>query len=638
MRFEGKLIWLGMTILAVAACTAAYEGDTQPFVTGEPTSADLAFSLGGGKATKADYVAVTELASTPAFRGMEYVRVVPFESTTSVSPDDMSLAGCNVLPSINDDSDLLASTDGSSYHKGLIRNNNAHLYPGADATLPSGTSTVLVYGRAVPVEATTPLEDMRFNGALIEAGFSNNRMTASDLTFSPYPILTSAELPAAAQSIADILNAIAQDAAFPQSYYYLRNGVYYSAQMEVRWDQNLGSAELRDAFERFTNVGQLTTGAGENVKYLLTSLYQTITQYENNDPTAYKHRIGSEEFDAVLTDGGTDPLTYSSMYTQLKDLLLSRFNQLVQENLITITGTSVNFVSEDLRSYPVSLGLPAGAAALRWNGHKFVTVAESLDGVAPIDSYCYMPALYYYVQSTVSTSASREIYKQYTYSAQSWDQIVSQYRSGKVVVTSTKSVAIDNALEYANGLLVLTVKASQLNLPDNDGDARTTCEASGTHFPVTGIIVGSQFRQRYDFTPDPSATDEYFSYDSKVSGVYLTTAPSAELRTLVLPTPANTDVYFFIELRNDSGSAFYGAEGIIIPGSHFYLAGKLQKPEGQSQESVFASDYFTTANCVVSTLENAHVSIPEMGDPQLLIGVQTATSWTQSAASYIILE
>ena len=131
-------------------------------------------------------------------------------------------------------------------------------------------------------------------------------------------------------------------------------------------------------------------------------------------------------------------------------------------------------------------------------------------------------------------------------------------------------------------------------------------------------------------------------YDNQVSGVYLTTEESPQIRTLVFPTLVDKDIFFFLEFRNDSGSPFYGAEGIIMPGSHFYLAGKLEKPSAADQASgltsVIMQDHFTSVSCVVSTLENAHISVPELSNPQLALGVHTQTDWINSAASYIVLD
>ena len=120
--------------------------------------------------------------------------------------------------------------------------------------------------------------------------------------------------------------------------------------------------------------------------------------------------------------------------------------------------------------------------------------------------------------------------------------------------------------------------------------------------------------------------------------MYLTPSLSDEFRTLVFPVPAGLDVYFFLELRNDSNTAFTGAEGIILPGSKFYLAGKMDKSDNPDLPSVFMQDYYTTLYCTVNSLENAHVSVPEMGEPQLTIGVQTSLNWIMSASAYVVLE
>ena len=426
--------------------------------------------------------------------------------------------------------------------------------------------------------------------------------------------------------------------SYTQIYYYRRSGIWHTASVAVAWNDNVGDPILRDYFRWITGDSQLMTGAGSNLEYMLTSLYRRLCNFHSLEEDPYLHTVGGVQYTAVLTEGGDDGFTYAHLYDGLRDVLLARFDDLLEAGDIRIDSEgAVSFSSGTLKDYPRSLGLPAGAASLRWRGLNFAPAAEGLDGIAPIDRFCYMPSLYYYASTTLSTSEDREIYKKYTKDMQSWSSILSQYRLGKVVNTSTRSVALDEPLQYACGMLVATVRATSTSLPDNDGDDRTACSATGTNFPVTGIILGGQFRQNFDFSPDLSG-NEYNLYDRNISGVYLTTAESADMRTLVLPTPANRDIYFYLELRNDSGTAFTGAEGIILPGQYFYLAGKLEKSTDASFPSVFMQDHLTTAHCTVSSMENAHICVPEMGNPQLMLGVQTRTNWTMAASSYVILD
>lgn len=202
------------------------------------------------------------------------------------------------------------------------------------------------------------------------------------------------------------------------------------------------------------------------------------------------------------------------------------------------------------------------------------------------------------------------------------------------------AVALDNPLQYATGLLSATVQASALSIPDKKGKM---ISVSGINFPVTGIILGGQHPQRFNFTPI-SSSREYYLYDNQVSGIYLTQNKSASFRTLSLQTIDSHDVYFCLELRNSSGSAFTGADGVIYPGSNFYLAGKLVYQEGTDQNgqpvafpAVFMQDYVTKVNCVIPSLENAMVAVPELDNPQLLIGVQTEMNWIMSTGSYVVL-
>lgn len=641
-----RIIGIGLAALALSACTKAGSGtsDTKEV---DRVPVDFALSLGGSSAgTKADVTKLLELAATPGFRGLSSVRVIPFALNGSdieaVSGNNTSNDWLHNLPAISNVEDTYASQDGYTYHQGLIKGNNAHLYSGADANLPIGTTHVLVYAHPDGLSANSTQEYKHLNGSVIEYGINQRQLiTPSTITFSPDPIFTGT-IPEAAQGIADVLNAIAKDASFTQTYYYERNNVWYTSSVGVNWN-NIGSSELNDLFKSFTNSGEQTTGAGENVTYLIANLYAKLKEYHSTNYNPYKHVIGTEEFTAMLTNGGSDPLTYAEMYNKMRDVLLARIQSLTGNTITIDTDGNVAFVDPSLNTYPVSLGLPAGSAVVRWSGSEFQVVTEALDGIAPIDRFCYMPSLYFYSNSTIRTSTDKEIYDQYRYVDENtnWASVLSQYRAGKKITKRTASVAIENPLQYGLGLLVVTLKASTVMLPDNDGDVLTYSFAQGNNFPVTGIIVGGQYRQHFDFTPD-NTTAEYYMYDNQVSGVYLTTEESPQIRTLVFPTLVDKDIFFFLEFRNDSGSPFYGAEGIIMPGSHFYLAGKLEKPsdtdKAEGLTSVIMQDHFTSVSCVVSTLENAHISVPELSNPQLALGVHTQTDWINSAASYIVLD
>ena len=634
----GKVMLLFLLVLL--GCTGKAVVDTPPDPDGDLIPLDLSFALQGSGRTRADAGTLSELADQGRFRGMDHIRIIPFSvGAGEISASTRAIGDIRALPDIDERIDERAYS-GSLYHSGLIRNNHAHLFSSAFAALPRGTDAVLVYGRAPRVSKPTVVQDKHFNGSLLETGWQAEGgayVAAGDLGFAPEAI-HDAKAGKIDSLISRILTDIVSGATYSQKYYYQRNGTWYEANIAVPWNENTGDPTLREYFRWITGDSQLMTGAGANLERMLTDLYRRLLRFQSLEEDPFMHTVNGVQYPAVLSNGGSDTFTYAHLYEGLRDTLVNRFTGRVNFGDLRIDSEeSVSFAADSLRNYPSSLGLPTGSAVLRWRGTGFVPAVASLEGVAPMDRFCYMPPLYYRTQTTISTSDDQKIYEKYTQDAPSWLSILGQYRQGKEVTPSTYSVALDSALQYGCGLLALTVAASTAGLPDNDDDDRTVCMATGTNFPVTGILVGSQYAQDFAFCPDTTGT-EYNLYDRQVSGLYLTTEESAEARTLVLPTPRNRDVYFYLELRNDSGASFTGAEGIILPGQYFYLAGRLEHSAGSGFPQVFMPDHVTTAHCVVSSMENAHICVPEMGNPQLSLGVRTRTDWIMAASSYVILD
>ena len=640
-----RLIGIPLGLLALLSACSLIDEETggEPNVQQPSVPVNLSVSLASHTPdTKGNQSQLTELADEGGFRGMENVVMIPFASSEAVQAGDVSIGSPRQLPSIGKSVDDFAFSN-NQYHTGIIRNNHAHFYPDAYAALPRGTRTVLVYGKAPAINLGGSEQSTKhLNGSLIDAGLGmDDEREVSDITFSPDPIFVGGT-PTLAGTLADILTSVAQSVSYTQAYYYKQNEVSKSFSVAVTWNDRLAEPVLQEYYQWFTGEGELMTGAGVSVEYLLSSLYGRLKRFESDDEEPFMHMAGGVEYPAYLDeDDETSTFTYARLYNGLRDQILLRFQSLLESQvMVEGSGNTLRFVTSAYREYPVGLGVPAGAAVLRWNGTRYVVVTEGLDGISAIDRYCYTPSLYYYVNSPISTSSDPDLFPLYTYLTESWSQILSQYRQGTTVLASTRSVALDKPLQYAPGKLRATLRATASLLPDNDGDARTNCSVTGTNFPVTGILIGSQYMQNYDFTPDPvGEKPEYYLYDNLISGIYLTTTASSPFYTLVFPTPLDQDVYFFLELRNDSGSVFSGADGLIIPGNYFYLAGKLSKNKlTEEQPRVFMSDHITSADFVVESLENARVSVPELGQPQLMLGVQTSINWTMSASSYVVLD
>ena len=69
------------------------------------------------------------------------------------------------------------------------------------------------------------------------------------------------------------------------------------------------------------------------------------------------------------------------------------------------------------------------------------------------------------------------------------------------------------------------------------------------------------------------------------------------------------------------------------------LESKLEEPEAdQEKDRAFLQDHYTALSCEVSSLENAYMTIPALGDPMLKMGIRTRLNWLYSPGSYVILE
>lgn len=269
--------------------------------------------------------------------------------------------------------------------------------------------------------------------------------------------------------------------------------------------------------------------------------------------------------------------------------------------------------------YPGTLGLPDGVAALRWSRegleNKFLvrTQTTTLDNINNITRYTYPAELWYYTNSTIRTSKKR-IWTEAIEGAADWSALLNHY-DGKYISVETQSVAVKEPLQYGVARL------------------HTVLTAAVADCPLTAVIIGGQHTVGFDFLPKvpKSDVDARFIYDKEVSGT--------ETNTLVLQSYDGEKVPVVLEFQNN-GSAFTGRDGIVYPGTKFYLVAYLD-PAGMGEDAcagrVFTQDFTTTAQMTVSSKANAYTCIPDLLEPRLEIGVQVQMNWIQSTPTTVKL-
>lgn len=624
-RYLGHILLLTV-LVTVPACEK--QGGASDVVL-EQVPVQMGMCVGGGSAaTKGDATVVKELQESPGFSGLSSIVFLPYSS------EDASKTLENSIPRFSLAVDALPT-------------NHARLFTEKLFTVPRKTDAFLVYGKVRKSgDQSNMVEFKHKNGSLVEQGLDVDVPQPASIGFSPEAMLTSSETPSHATHIAQALTAVVTGTPFSIS-------VTYGSTTETlyfQWNGEIGDANLRECYENITAGGALIPGSGTNVEAMLTNLYKSLYTYTSINSNPYEIEKNGTIY-TVRKKSDNSVLTYGDIYNGVKGVVLDRITNAVlpsdgESKFFTVSGTDtgepkVAFNDASLKNYPELYGLPSGAAAVRWTPSGYVVpIEKGLDGIAPISAYCYPPSMYYYADSGILTS-NEEIGPE-EYNAGDWSTILAKYQDGDVVSSTTCAVALEDPLRFAVALLECKIKASADKLDDNDGEPYTLVDVSGTNFPLTGVIVGRQYPQKYDFTPDFHENDkQYYLYDNQIpGGIYLTqTAWSVPFRTLSLQTPEGKDTYFCLEFRNDSNKSFYGAEGRILPGHKFYLVGKLDAPgEGEARKEIFTKGYKTTVKCIISSLKEAHSAVPDMGIPLLNLGVDTVVDWNLSTPTTLIFE
>ena len=316
----------------------------------------------------------------------------------------------------------------------------------------------------------------------------------------------------------------------------------------------------------------------------------------------------------------------------VKSLCTDIINNIMSENSC-LTGT-----------FPGSIGLPDGAAVIRWTGTAFEprTEATILDNINNITRFTYPAELWYYVNSTICTST--DVVKKDIYAtASSWDDLLNErYQGSNVVGRQTMSVAVKDPLQYGVGRFQMTLKKITDVLRDSKGRTVANCDAA--HLPLTGMIVGGQHTVGFDFTPRgvQSDVDARFIYDPIVSSKVTEGENDGDqtINTLVLQTYDNEIVPVVLEFRNMTEEKFNGIDGVIYPGAKFYLIAQLD-PEGEGSDDfanrVFTQDYTTAVTMRVASLAKAYSCMPDLLEARLEIGVQIVKQWIQSTTTTVKL-
>ena len=371
----------------------------------------------------------------------------------------------------------------------------------------------------------------------------------------------------------------------------------------------------------------------------MTNIANTTGWSTTDDPTLKSFyldfiRMGSEG--AGLMSGAAANI--KAFVTALKTLLTGRTDDLSTAIVANIgDGTAIAD-----NTYPRSIGLPDGAAAIRWTGSKFEvkTTTTQLDNINGINRYTYPAELMFFADSPIRTSAEEVSKTVYQENTKTWDAFLDTYYTGSNAVnTNTKAVAVENPIQYGVAKLDPTLTGMSATL--RDAKDEEVSNADMWTMPLTGVIIGGQHTVGFNMKPQGEQTDVdgRFIYETTVDATSLTTE-GYKTSTLVLQSYDNEKVPVILEFENKTGHAFTGKDGTVYPGTRFYLIGMADpanKGTGAYANRVFTQDYTTTMSMRVTSLAKAYTCMPDLLAPRLEIGIQVVTKWIQATATNVEL-
>lgn len=588
MKKLSSFFLMGTVALAglgvMSSCSSDDLGNDSTTTPGETKAVKTQFALNIPRANGGTRMSDVNTQANNGFLGMEDIRMYSFKgepTASSTSTATFTLAG-------------IAS--------GISKTASSKIY--SDVSVPVGTTHFLFYAHAP--QGTTDAKKF-------ELGVLNLTNPGTDAT--------------ATNDISATLATVKKnDTDSPKALLGILNGV---AGVNG-WATATGGTELNKLYTKYTSA---KAGSANSIRLTLQSLYNNLG--------------------GIVTGANADAQKVA------KDIRTK-----IAESFTATTGTD-GYVTlaykEDspYSTYPNNINLPDGAVQLSFDAtNKFTYAAtSSLTGIQNLDAskVCFPASIYYFQSSDLAATAVELDASKWPTSTTAWTGTAAPWLKDAnsladgwtaSVLPTTRSIAMRQNINYGVANLATTVKCGAASLPDNkDLTVTDPSEFAGTvtvptkGFPVTGLLIGGQpTKVGFNFQPTSNDAFDYTIYDKELTGIFAKNGVASTTNyTIVLPNDKGrtakdqNPVNVAIELTNNSGVAFRGADGIIPADGKFYLVGQLNPDaktiEGVTNPAVFMSDYKTTMNLTITSLKSAYNTIPDLRSTKLQLGLSVDLDW-----------
>ena len=436
--------------------------------------------------------------------------------------------------------------------------------------------------------------------------------------------------------------------------------VYYEVPIEVGTTNFLFYGEAYSATPNAKTDGALKATIVESVDGIKFELQSIAPDAENDSEVAtleaaLNQVAGATDGTTAWKDATSDLKKYyealislkagsaTSVKLALADLKagVEKATATGEEDLKTAISNAIDAALASIAdcTYPQNVGLPDGAAQLKFEGGSFSYIdSENVGNLSytSMDRFVYPASLYYMANTDIKTADTR-LSDQYS---KDWNTCLGLYNGGGTSVTATtQSVALVEPVKYAVGRFDVAAKFSASSINDNVGE-RIAVITAGDSITLDGILVGGQKNVGWDFVT-PINNTEYTIYDASVTSTKIGTEDIKDkvmAQTLALATAAGEKVRFAIELTNNTSVAFTGVDGIVPAGARFYLVGELEPQTSVANNRVFEQAYNTKANVTINSLAHAYNGIPDLKNPKLELGLSVKLEWTEGLVQDVTID
>lgn len=587
MKKLSSFFLMGTVALAglgvMSSCSSDDLGNDSTTNPGETKAVKAQFALNIPRANGGTRMSDVNTQAKQNFLGMQDVRLYAFKTEPNASSSSVATFA-------------LANIDG------ITTAASSKIY--SDVSVPVGTTHFLFYAHAPQGTTTVTNADNFTKGVLNFAAGTDNATATNDISAALVGVKGTDN--GSADKLLAVLNAVA------------------------RVDKWSTAAETTELGKLYKNFITLKAGSANSIRLALQDLYNALG--------------------GVTTGSDADAKTIANnIRTAIKT-----------GDVFTVTEqTNKTFAITTTNTYPKNVNLPDGAVQLSYaKATKTFSYAgkSDLTGIQQLDAanICFPASIYYFQSSDIAATAAE-------LDNTAWPKTTSDWTSNTVapwlkdgaagwtasVQPTTRSIAMRKNINYGVANLATTVKCGAETLADNvDFEVSKPNEFTGTvtvpteGFPVTGLLIGGQpTKVGFNFQPASDDAFDYTIYDNNLTNIVAKNGTASTTNyTIVLPndkgrtaTEDQNKVNVAIELTNNSGVAFRGADGIIPAGAKFYLVGKLEPKTkaltGVDKPAVFMSDYMTTMNLTITSLKNAYNTIPDLRSTKLQLGLSVDLDW-----------